>query len=79
MQPNTEDAYWAALFLRHACRPNWSFKLMALSSISLNAIAKRLAMTDAMAPDIEVVAMKHQTIMIKAGARLGLPAHEIMV
>jgi hypothetical protein len=78
VQPNTEDAYWLALFLRWACSPRWSIKFEVLSFPSLNTIAKRLQMIDAMAPDIEVVALKHQTIMIRAGAALGLPSHEIM-
>lgn len=52
-----------ALYLRVACRPDWSLKNLALSGVSLRAINNTLP---------EMHDASHTTVVLKSGLRLGL-------
>lgn len=69
-----DNGRWLQLFLRIACRPDWSFKFEAKASPSINTIARRLELDSMMltGDELEAAALSHQTIMMKAAARLRL-------
>jgi hypothetical protein len=84
VMPDSQDEYnelrWTALFIRWACRPDFSFKTQALSCPSLNTIEKQqrlpalLDITDDQMISREV---SHKHIMLKSGLKLGLSQAEI--
>jgi hypothetical protein len=58
-----DESKWGYLWLRWACRRDWSLKNDALSGASLRAIAN-------LQPEIHDATV--QTIMLKTGIRLGI-------
>jgi hypothetical protein len=72
---STSDAdRWLALILRCACSPAFSFKYWAIGSPSIRTIEKRLRLADAMLShdELEALALRNLTIMMKAAGKLGL-------
>jgi hypothetical protein len=61
------------LFIRHACKRDFSFKFLALATISLRTVNERLLQIDQEREAAAYVAeIRHNTIMLKAGIGLGL-------
>lgn len=60
-----------ALFLHAACRRDTTFRQDALRGISPNTIWKRLVQRDVLEHEF-ARDTRHQTIMLKAGIRLGI-------
>lgn len=61
------------LYIRHACKRDFSFRFLALSTISLRTVNERLLQVDQERDAADFVAeIKHNTIMLKAGIGLGL-------
>jgi hypothetical protein len=74
-QDEYNDLRWAALFIRHACRPNTSFKAQALSGPSLNTIEKQQrlpALLDITDDQMIAREVNHKQIMLKTGLKIGL-------
>jgi hypothetical protein len=62
-----------ALYLRHACRRDFSFKTLAQSTLSLRTINSRLLQSDQEGEAAGFKAeIKHNTVMLKAGIGLGI-------
>jgi hypothetical protein len=76
----TDEQRWMALLIRYACRPDFSFKMQALSGTSLNTIEKQQrlpALLDVADDQMIAREINHKTIMLKAGIGMGLSTAQI--
>jgi hypothetical protein len=61
------------LYIRHACKRDFSFRFLALSTISLRTVNERLQQLDQEREAADYLAeIRHSTVMLKAGISLGL-------
>jgi hypothetical protein len=69
----TERRIDGLLYIRHACKRDFSFKFLTRSTLSLRTINSRLLQLEQEGEAADFRAeIRHNTVMLKAGIKLGL-------